>query len=363
MKPRLLLMTLDFPPRQGGVARYLHALALFFKNEILVIAVPEKGSMAFDQSEEYPIKRRQLLYKLIWPRWLKAIRLLVTRQEQYDQVLVSHILPLGTAAWLAKIFTQKPYMVLLHGMDASLAKRSPWKKWLTQQVLRNAKIVITNTQALKRELETDYRLSSVVVVYPPLSVPPAIYQQPRHDHRFRLLTVSRLINRKGHARVLKALARLKKEGRLTEFNYHIVGDGPMAPELRQLATNLDLAENVSFEGQVSDQDLARLYSNCDVFVMPTVADKIDREGFGMVYIEAGFFGLPAIATSHQGVDEAVLDQQTGLLVPDGNLEALASAIIKMTNPALRQQLGRQAKTRAQTEFTPQAQFSKLANLL
>ncbi|MBU1705400.1 glycosyltransferase family 4 protein [Patescibacteria group bacterium] len=363
MKTRLLLMTLDFPPRQGGVARYLHALALYFKDQITVIASPESHSRTFDQNEEYPIQRQHLLYTIIWPRWLRAISILVFQRHRYDQVLVSHILPLGTAAWLAKYFTRRPYIVLLHGMDASLAKRSRFKKWLTTQVLKNAKLVITNTRALKLELQNDYGLQSVLTVYPPLSVPPSFFSRTRHDHRFHLLTVSRLINRKGHVRVLKALAWLKKQGRLEEFKYHIVGEGIISEHLRQLVEALGLQDHVDFEGFVSDQDLALLYSNCDVFIMPTVADKIDREGFGMVYIEAGFYGLPSIATAHPGVDEAVLDQQTGLLVPDGNIEALAEAIMKLQDKNLRTLLGQNAKRRAISEFTPESQFAKLAEQL
>lgn len=359
MKPRLLIMTLDFPPRQGGIARYLHALALYFKDNILVWAAPEKNSSFFDETEEYPITRRTLLYGLIWPRWLCAVSLLITRQSEYDQVLVSHILPLGTAAWAAQWFTKKPYSVLLHGMDASLAKRSPWKSRLSTLIIKNAKLVITNTKALKKEIENDYHPKEVLVVYPPLSVPPPLYSAPHHDHSFRLLTVSRLVPRKGHMRVFQALSLLKKHGRLENFRYHIVGEGPIGIELRQAAIAMDLQDEIFFEGQVSDQDLARLYTNCDVFIMPTVADKIDREGFGMVYIEAGFYGLPVIATAHPGVDEAVLDQQTGLLVPDGNIEALAQAILKLKNENLRKFLSRQAKTRTVNEFAPKTQFAKL----
>lgn len=356
-------MTFDFPPRQGGVARYLHALSLYFQNHISVWASPEKESVYFDQNEPYPIKRRCLLFTFIWPRWLLSVNLLISKQSQYDQLLVSHILPLGTAAWLAGKITKKPYSVLLHGMDASLAKRSPAKKWLTGQILKNAKLVITNTEMLKQEIKNDYQIDHIVTIYPSLSVPPAVFDKSRHNHYFQLLTVSRLINRKGHCRVLRALALLKKQKRLNKFCYHIVGDGPIAKKLVEYTKELELDKFVSFEGQVSDQDLAGLYSNCDVFIMPTVADQIDREGFGMVYIEAGFYGLPSIATNHPGVDEAVLDQQTGLLVQDGNIEALAQAIITLKNSSLRTELGTNAKRRVIAEFTPEVQFAKLAKLL
>ena len=128
-------MTIDFPPRQGGVARYLDALASYFKDEIFVITTPEQGSKEFDEAAAYQVERQALLGKFVWPKWLSALDLLMKRKKDFDMVLVSHVLPLGTAALVSRAWTRKPYIVFVHGMDIALAKKSRRKRWLAKKVL------------------------------------------------------------------------------------------------------------------------------------------------------------------------------------------------------------------------------------
>ena len=103
---------------------------------------------------------------------------------------------------------------------------------------------------------------------------------------------------------------------------------------------------------VSDGKLPELYGSHDVFVMPTTKSVMDREGFGIVYIEAGLFGLPVIATNQPGVDEAVIDGVTGKLIED-TAYSLRSAIVKLVNDReLRLRLGAAGRARVLTEFVP-----------
>lgn len=358
---RLLLLTLDFPTRTGGVARYLAAMALVFKEEIRVIAVPEQGSEVFDMTAPFPIERRELLYKIFWPRWLKTVVLLVTEASRYETVIVSHLLPLGAAALLAKIFTGKPYIVVTHGLDVSMTHLARRRRWLAGLVLRGAKVVITNSNALAEEIKNDFAVKETVTVYPGIK---KILLQNNDDHcyseanKFNLLTVSRLVPRKGHLRVLQAIAGLQEH--IPGLRYRILGDGPALGEIIRVANELGIYDLVRLSGRVTDTEIAEAYDEADVFVMPTVADEIDREGFGTVYLEAAAHGLPAIASRLPGVNEAVLDEQTGLLIPDGNIEALKAAILRLwKSPAERRQLGLAGKKRVFDEFISEKQFVKL----
>lgn len=352
----MLLLTPDFLPSRGGVARYLGLFADYFAKRIRVIASPlETGT---DITPAYLFERRELLSKRLWPRWILSVVLLVKESKAHRCVITSHVLPFGTAAMIAKYFTGKPYLVITHGMDVRLALRS--KRLLTSRVLSHAYLVIANSNALAQELQQTFGLKNILTIYP--CVDPQFVSNATHvpNSTFTLLSVSRLVERKGHERVLQALARLKLSGLLTAFQYVIVGDGPMKQTLESLIAELGLGSFVVFKGDVADKDLLASYRAADVFIMPVKDDPIDKEGFGMVYLEAAAYGVPSIATRMSGVDEAVLQNETGILVPDGDLEALMQAILLLaTDEDYRKQLGEAARARVQTEFTPQAQFSKL----
>ncbi|KKT71793.1 MAG: Glycosyl transferase group 1 [Candidatus Uhrbacteria bacterium GW2011_GWE2_45_35] len=359
-------MTPDFPPRTGGVARYLAALALYFKNDLRVITTPEKDCEVFDAEAPYPIERRDLFFKNFWPRWFKTVWLLIKEGKSFELLIVSHVLPFGTAAWLSKFVTKKSYMVIVHGMDVSLACRSKQKRWLTEKVLRGAKVVITNTKALAAEVERDFGVKRTVVCYPGIKnlghLAPDQEESGRSKRDFVLLTVSRLVSRKGHLRVLKAISELQEQ--IPNLRYRIIGEGPELAEIIRVANELGIYDLLRLNGRVTDTEIAEAYDEADIFVMPTVVDEVDREGFGIVYLEAAVHGLPSIATDHPGVDEAVINNQTGLLVPDGDIEALKEAILRLrSNPKERRSLGSAARSRATEDFVWEKSFEKLKSFL
>ena len=363
--PRTLLLTPDFPPSPGGVARYLEVVAYALKDEVTVFASPEPSVKAVDLEASYKIVRTPLLYKNIWPRWLCSVVLLCRQAKAYDRVVVSHLLPFGVAALVARAFTKKPYVLIVHGLDISLALRSGWKQKLARIVVRNADLVVANSIALKDELQSIFSVDRIAYVHPSFSPRVLTSSRPLSHHGIRLLTVARLVPRKGHLRVLEALARLRREGRApADLSYMIVGDGVMKEEIERRVVELGLTDCVHLRTDVSDEELPNFYQSSDLFVMPTAFTKLDREGFGIVYLEAAAFGLPSIATHHAGVDEAVLDGSTGLLIPDGDIGALAKAIQTLsTDAALRQKLGAAGKMRVQQEFSRERQVEKIQRLL
>jgi phosphatidylinositol alpha-1,6-mannosyltransferase len=359
---RLLLLTPDFPPRHGGVARYLAAFCDFFADRISVIAAPEPGSEAFDRTARYPIARKKLdRPKGLWP-WLHAVELLLEARKDYDMAVVSHVLPYGTAARLARFLGGRPYVVIVHGMDLGLAKGRPLKRFVAGHVLRRAELVVANSQSLATELRHDFRVRRIVVAYPPVTVNVAAATK-KDDGLFHLLTVARLVPRKGHVRVLEAIASLPAALRST-VRYEIVGEGPERDRIERAIRALGLSETVALRGETSDEALRAAFASADAFVMPVVKDKADREGFGLAYLEAAASGVPAIATDMPGVDEAVLDCETGLLVRDGSVHELSAAIeLLMTVPEARAFLSQRARRRALEEFTPLRQFGLLRERL
>ena len=160
-----------------------------------------------------------------------------------------------------------------------------------------------------------------------------------------LLTVARLVRRKGIADVLDALPPLVRA--LPGLVYVVVGDGPERRALLARAERLGIAANVRFVGAQAEAALAAWYAAADVFVMTPRTLPPDVEGFGLVYLEAGAAGLPVVATRSGGVSDVVVDDETGLLVAEGDIPALTDALRRLlTRPDLRAQLGAAGRAQA-----------------
>jgi phosphatidyl-myo-inositol dimannoside synthase len=175
-----------------------------------------------------------------------------------------------------------------------------------------------------------------------------------------LLSVTRLDRGdryKGIITVLEALAMLED----ATLHYVVAGTGDDLPLLKQVARRLDIANRVHFIGAVSDADLAYLYRSCVAFVLPS-----GKEGFGIVYLEAMYFGACVIAAREKGAVDVVRHNETGLLIPYGDTAALRRSLNQLIADAeLRERLraaGR-ATVVGNGEFTFSAYVARLADVL
>lgn len=148
---------------------------------------------------------------------------------------------------------------------------------------------------------------------------------------FTVLTVSRFVEKKGHRTLFQAVARLKDKN----LRLQVVGGGPLS--LKPLARRMNIESKVVFLGKVSDDELRRLYRECDVFCLPSeTPDSGDREGIPVALMEAMAYGKPVIATRHAGIPELVQE----ILIDERNSEALAEGIVDlMKDEDLRRRLG------------------------
>ena len=273
------------------------------------------------------------------------------RRRRFDVIVTSHILPVGTAAMMFRLLTGKPYDVILHGLDFDGAMSQFRKRVAAWLVLHFARRIFTNSHALAREVEA-FSYRSCLVLYPCVSdelveAADMVRREESAERQIKLLTVGRLVDRKGHIKVLQAMKDLPN------VTYTVVGDGPLRNEIQRRSEDLGLTDRVTVLQHVSDGKLPELYATHDIFVMPTTKSSSDREGFGIVYIEASLFGLPTIATRQPGVDEAVIDRETGFLIEDDG-ESLMDALTSLSSdPSLRRSLGTNGRKRVLQNFTRQ----------
>jgi glycosyltransferase involved in cell wall biosynthesis len=176
--------------------------------------------------------------------------------------------------------------------------------------------------------------------------------RPARDHRLRdqlgiprealvIGAVGSLIERKGFDLLIQAAAHLSNQ------NLHLViaGDGPEKDRLAGLATQAGLQDRVHLLGYCSD--VSPIYASADIAALPSRA-----EAFGLALVEASYFGLPVISHRLPGIAEAVLDGETGILTPVGDIPALAAAIGRLCDSAPeRKRLGQAGRRHALAHFS------------
>lgn len=164
-----------------------------------------------------------------------------------------------------------------------------------------------------------------------------------------LLTVGEVKPRKGQHLSLAAFARVKAQ--LPAARYRIVGrcqENAYTQEMQRFIAENRL-EDVSFLGTVSEEELRRNYQEASLLVLTPQELELNFEGFGLVYLEAGAYGLPVVGTRTGGVPDAIRDGETGLLAPAGDVDAIAAALLRLlTDPALARRLGRRNREWAET---------------
>lgn len=167
---------------------------------------------------------------------------------------------------------------------------------------------------------------------------------------FRILTVGRFVEKKGYPYSLQAVALLKQSG--IKFQYHLIGEGPLLNEMKALAKELNIQDNVVFHGAMMQNEVINHYQQADVFLLPSVtAADGDTEGQGLVLQEAQAIGVPVVATLHNGFPDSVINGKTGFLVPEKDFRALYEKLFLLAgDPALRSTMGKQGRAFVASHF-------------
>lgn len=170
------------------------------------------------------------------------------------------------------------------------------------------------------------------------------------DRELILLSVARLVEKKGLSYAIRAVGLLRENG--IRFRYAIVGDGAMRAELECLVDELDLGTSVFLIGEMGSNDVTEQLDRADILLAPSVTARSgDKEGIPVVIMEALACGLPVVATNHSGIPEIVEDGRHGLLVPERDAVALASAIQQLAeSPELYDRISTPGRARVETEY-------------
>jgi phosphatidylinositol alpha-1,6-mannosyltransferase len=357
-----LLVTNDFPPKIGGIQSYLWELwRRLPARDVTVLTSPHPDAGPFDAAQPFTIQRTREPALLPSPGLARRVRSLAAATDA-RAVVLDPAVPLG----LIGPHLGLPYAVVLHGAEVTIPGRLPGTRALLAGVLEGADLLI----AAGGYPEAEARRTAGLRALPPIvQVPPGVDTArflplapiERASTRVRLglpamgplvLSVSRLVPRKGMDTLIAAAARLDRGGRHPQLTVAIAGSGRDRSRLEILVRRTGAP--VRLLGRVPARDLPALYAAADVFALccRTRWAGLEQEGFGVVFLEAAAAGVPAVAGDSGGAAEAVVDGETGIVVADPtDSGAVAVALDRLlSDPGWASRLGQAARQRAETHF-------------
>lgn len=335
---RTLVVTNDFPPRQGGIQTYVHALLVRQPADSVVVFAPAwKAAATFDAQLPFPVIRHRTSLILPTPQIRRRV-VGLAREYDCDRVWFGAAAPLALLAPALRDSGIEWIVAATHGHETGWV-RLPGARQLLRRLAAGLDVMTYITEFTRSVLEpvlaevTTLRHLppgvDISAFHPDVDGQPVRQQLGLSDSQPVVMCVSRLVRRKGQDVLIRAWPAVR--ARFPEAALVLVGGGPDEGHLRSIVERVG-AQGVCFVGGVSGPDLPSYYAASDVFAMPcrTRRAGLDVEGLGMVYLEAAACGRPVIAGTSGGAPEAVQDGKTGVVVGDPRSPvSVASSILEL----------------------------------
>ena len=357
---RQLLITNDFPPVSGGISRYLYGLwSALPPEDIIVVAPKTPGHEEFDKGQAFRFVRGHYAFNNflekpanIFVPLLLSIKLIA--QEKIGYIHCGHILTSGTVGWLLNLFFGIPYCIYVYGSDVTEHRERITYSLIKRIVLRADKIVTECTYMedilLGFGVEQD-RIHKIIIGidtenWDPEADPAAVKKKFDLEGKKVVLTLSRLVRRKGHDVVIRAMKNVP------DAVYLIAGTGPERARLEKIAEEAGIEGRVRFAGFVPDEQLPEIYAACDVFILANRDIKGDVEGTAIVYMEAFASGKPVIGGRSGGTEDCVIDNVNGILVnPEDTAEIGRRIVELLSDRERRERLGAAGRKMVEERFS------------
>jgi colanic acid/amylovoran biosynthesis glycosyltransferase len=260
---------------------------------------------------------------------LYRVSQLLHGKGRYD-VAHAHFGPVGDNVRFVRELWHVPFVVSFHGYDVGAWPREKGDQ-VYARLFRTADMVTANSQYTSKRLEAlGCPPQKIRLLHMGLDPAQFAFRERTMplDGRINVLSVGRLVEKKGFEYSLRAVARIKEKH--PGVHYDIVGDGPLMARLRAIACELGIGETVTLHGAGSEEFVRRKMGEAHIFLAPSVtAQNGDIEGQGLVLQEAQACGLPVLATDHNGFPEGMLPNRSGFLVPERSAESMADMLSYM----------------------------------
>lgn len=375
--PRTLLITNDFPPRDGGIESYLRDFCTQIPAESLTVLastrVPGEETLLYDASLPYTVIRTRDRILLPLPHVARQAAEVI-REQNIDVVWFGAAAPMGLLARACRAAGAQRIISTTHGHEVGWSM-FPGARRVLREIGHSSDVVTYISRYTRNRFAAAFgpgtafeRLPSGVDIdrfYPDRAAGTRIRE--RHglaEDTPVIVCISRLVERKGQDKLIEAMPHIvaaHPDARLL-----LVGVGPYRHRLVELAEKVGVADRVIFTGKVDFADLPAYYNSADVFAMParTRGKGLDVEGLGIVYLEAQACGVPVIAGDSGGAPETVIDGVTGVVVGGRDVGKLGVELVRLLGDRdAARKLGRAGREHVEAKWTWPAMGQRLRNIL
>ncbi|OGY48530.1 MAG: hypothetical protein A3B89_00405 [Candidatus Buchananbacteria bacterium RIFCSPHIGHO2_02_FULL_40_13] len=357
---KIAVFSFDFDRTFGtGNIAYEYCFALYKKGIDFVLFLPDiPGDGRSTNREDLPFKVKYILpkpilsfresrgQKLFFWQWYIWQYFKIIDLSEFSLVHCLFEYPLSFMVARCAKKNNLPFIMGAQGTYA-ITPLAQWPaKYLLKWSYNQAKEIIVPSQFTKDKIKEyskeDY---NIFIIHNGIDFSKFANQLDMADLKNKyanheiLLTVGKLISRKGHDLVIQALAKLKD--RYPNIKYLIIGDGKKESFLKKMTEDLQLTNQVEFLGRIEHDNIMKYFYLCDIYVhTPKFSRDLKFEGFGLVYLEAGACGKPVIAADAGGIRDAIVDGQTGLIAKNEDIDDISNKISQLLDDDnLRRKMG------------------------
>ena len=363
----IIILTQCFPPAIGGIESLIENLSVELSKTYDVLVLADEHDKKNDSYYDSKYNDTLSITRISGIKFFRKRKKLSVLKKLLSSNKISHVIADSWKSLELTInilnSTSVPSICLAHGNE--LITNNSSKKFRIIKTLNKVTCIVTNsnyTSSLVKGIGTNNQ--NITCIYPGAKNTIHLNEEiiPNINGQPVITTLARLEKRKGHSYILSVVSKLKSE--FPNILYIIAGSGVELENLKKITSKLDIVKNVIFLGNINENQKKFLFKNTDLMVMPTIDEskKNSIEGFGIAYLEAAFFGIPSIASNVGGTPEAVVHDETGIII--SNMSELYNSIKDLfVNKLKLNELGKKAQLRAENDFTWEAIGNKYLQLI
>ena len=363
----IIILTQCFPPTIGGIENLVENLSIELSKTYKVLVLADDHDKKNDNYYDSKHDTNLVIKRISGIKFFRKRKKLTELKKLLSSNKVSHVIGDSWKSFELTIDTLNsqsiPSICLAHGNELIIKNSS--KKIRVVSILNKVKHIVTNSNFTARLIKNiGITNQNITCIYPGANNTIHLNEEIISNINGQpvITTLARLEKRKGHAYILSVVARLKLE--YPNILYIIAGSGVELENLKKITLELDIVKNIIFLGDINENQKKFVFKNTNLMVMPTLdeSEKNSIEGFGIAYLEAAYYGIPSIASNVGGTPEAVIHNETGIIISDMS-ELYTSLKDLLANRSKLDELGKKAKLRAENYFTWEAIGNKYLQLM